>query len=459
MIKFFVVFVVIATSVVMLFADDTGAVTLAVTAGIAALANYLFRRETESKDSKEFVTYIFLVALCSRLLLGAIIHVYDIRDFVGPDSFAYNYVGSRIADFWLGTAPTPDPETAMYMSIHGPGWGMNYLMGVLYTIFGENIFLAQSFCGVIGAAAVPMTYFLAKDLYQNERVARTAAFGVAFFPAFVIWSSQLLKDGLILFLLVLLMTAVLRIQKKFSVAALVVLISSMAAILSLRFYIFYMVSVAVVGSFIVGTSTSMKAILQRTAILFVIGLVLTYLGVIRTAGVDFQTYGSLERVQLSRADLAQSASSGFASEDSDVSTVGGAIAALPVGFVYLMFAPFPWEMKNFRQSLTLPDVLLWWSLTPFALYGLWYTIRNRLRLAFPILIFTMMLTVSYSIFQGNVGTAHRQRTQIQVFMFIFISVAIGVMLEHRSDRRRIEDQRKLELQKRFRARLANSVTD
>jgi hypothetical protein len=448
MIKFLVALGVVATSFAILFADDSGALTLTVVSALGGFGVYLFRRETDSKD---FITYVFLSALCARLLMGVIIHVYDIRDFVGPDSFGYDYIGSRISDFWLGSYPTPDAETQMYMSIRGSGWGMNYLMGILYTIFGQNIFLAQSVCALVGAASVPMTYLLTKELYQNERVSRIASISVAFFPAFVIWSSQLLKDGLILFLLVVIMTCVLRIQKKFSVWVLTILIFSMAGILSLRFYIFYMVALAVIGGFLIGTSTSFKSIFQRSTILIVIGLVLTYLGVIRTAGVDLQTYGSLERIQVSRSDLVQSASSGF-EKDADVSTLGGAIAALPMGFLYLIFAPFPWEMKNLRQSLALPDVLIWWSLVPFAAYGLWYTVRYRLRLAIPILIFTMLLTISYSIFQGNVGAAHRQRTQIQVFLFVFISVAIGVLLERREDRRMLEKQ-KLHVQKRLSAKL------
>jgi uncharacterized membrane protein YqjE len=52
--------------------------------------------------------------------------------------------------------------------------------------------------------------------------------------------------------------------------------------------------------------------------------------------------------------------------------------------------------------------------------GLWFTVKYRLRAALSVLIFTVMLTLAYSVFQGNVGTAYRQRTQIQVFLFIFI---------------------------------------
>jgi hypothetical protein len=69
------------------------------------------------------------------------------------------------------------------------------------------------------------------------------------------------------------------------------------------------------------------------------------------------------------------------------------------------------------------------------IYGLWYTIKNRLRDSIAILIFSLMLTLSYSVFQGNVGTAYRQRTQIQVFLFIFIAVGWSLIQERRENKK------------------------
>jgi hypothetical protein len=202
-----------------------------------------------------------------------------------------------------------------------------------------------------------------------------------------------------------------------------------------------MVGIAVVGSFLIGTSNSAQSIIRRSFVLVVLGLGLTYFGVTRTATVDLDRYGDLKTLQNSRLDQAQSAKSGF-SEDTDVSTAQGASSAIPVGFVVLMLAPFPWEMASLRQSITLPEVLAWWAMIPLLIYGLWWTVRHRLRTAFPILIFTVMLTLSYSIFQGNVGTAYRQRTQIQVFLFMFIGVGWQIWRERKEDQKLLQRQRR-----------------
>ncbi|MBL0241369.1 MAG: glycosyltransferase family 39 protein [Chloracidobacterium sp.] len=319
---------------------------------------------------------------------------------------------------------------------------MNYFVGAIYYVLGRNILAAQSICAVVGAATAPMVYVCAKKVFNNIRVAKFSAIAIALFPSFIIWSSQLMKDGLIIFLLVLAMTMVLQLQEKFGYAAIIVLVLSMFGIMSLRFYIFYMVVAAVVGSFDrYGDYDALHC--GRSVVLVIIGVGLTYFGVIRTATVDLDRFGNLEAVQRSRGDLARSAKSGFGAE-SDVSTTDGAITALPVGLTYLMLAPFPWQMANLRQAITLPEVLIWWMLIPLSLYGLWYTVKNKLRTAFPILIFTITLTLAYSIFQGNVGTAYRQRTQIQVFLFMFIAVG-WVLMKEKRENVQLERRRRREL--------------
>jgi len=119
-----------------------------------------------------------------------------------------------------------------------------------------------------------------------------------------------------------------------------------------------------------------------------------------------------------------------------VSTPEGALSAAPKGIVYLLFAPFPWEMQNLRQSITLPEMLVWWGCFPFLILGLGFTVRYRLRQAFVILVFTTMLTLAYSVFQGNVGTAYRQRSQLLVFYFIFVAVGYVLLLEKHQEKKK-----------------------
>lgn len=396
-----------------------------------------------SPEDKEYLTNIFLLALLARVGFGFVINHFNLQEFFGGDANTYDGIAHRLVQIWQGMPVINDDWSKRAASTEDVGWGMYYLTAIIYFITGRSMLVAQSFCAVIGAATAPMIYFCAQKIYQNQRVAKISALCIAFFPSFIIWSSQLLKDGLIIFLLVCTMTMVLELQKKFSLPAVVVLIFSMFGVISLRFYIFYMLAAAVAGSFVVGSSGSVKSMIRNLIAVLVVGLSLTYLGVIRNAATEIDKFGSLEAVQRSRQDLATSAESGFG-KDIDVSTTEGAIAAVPIGFTYLMLAPFPWQVSNFRQAITLPEVLLWWSLIPLIVFGIWYTLKNRLREAIPILLFALMLSLVYSIFQGNVGTAYRQRTQIQVFLFIFVAVGWTLFQERRENKRllrRMEKER------------------
>lgn len=402
-------------------------------------------------EDANYLIQLFLLALLARISFGLMIHLFDLRSFFGTDSTLYDLAGERIMEMWLGSNIQPDDYLTYKINNDSAGWGMYYLVAAIYSITGKNILAAQSFCAVVGAATAPMVYICAFKVFKNRRVSKISALLVALYPAFVIWSAQLLKDGLIIFLLVLSITMVLRLQNKFNYFDVLLLGFSLFGILALRFYIFYMAALAIVGAFVIGTSNSPKAMARRFMAMILIGIGMTYLGVIRNSGSQLEEYANLERIQQSRLDLARSAESGFG-EDLDVSTTEGALFALPVGLTYLMLAPFPWQMTNLRQAITLPEILLWWASIPFMISGLWYAIRHRLRTSIPILVFSLMLTLAYSIFQGNVGTAYRQRTQIQVFLFMFIAVGFTLWKEKRENQQIMRREKRREVERRIRER-------
>ncbi|HEY0457616.1 MAG TPA: hypothetical protein VGC97_00610 [Pyrinomonadaceae bacterium] len=449
--KIIAIFCCFTAVAVMFIAFPEGNIAVLVTGILSVLTIVLIRQNTE--DS-EFLIRIFLLGLLARLVFGIFIHVFQLREFFGSDAISYDAMGQRLVDIWFNGIPTDDWFSQKSMSTSTPGWGLNYLVGGLYTIIGRNILAAQFMCATVGAATAPMVYVCAHKIFHNNRVSKIAALMVALFPAFIIWSGQLLKDGLIIFLLVLAMTMVLQLQEKFNYFAVIFLIFSLFGILSLRFYIFYMVAISVAGSFIIGQSGSAKAIARGFILLIVVGLALMYLGVLRTASENFDKWGSLERVQRSRSDLARSADSGFGG-DADVSTTEGAITVIPLGFTYLMLAPFPWQLGSLRQAITIPEMIVWWCSIPLLIMGIIYTVRTRLKSALPVLIFTLMLTIAYSIFQGNVGTAYRQRTQIQVFLFIFIAVGWTLRQEKKENIKAMRAAKREQLERHLKEKRDN----
>ena len=421
----------LAVSVSLIFPAE-GAAAVVFCASLSAVAGLLVSRHpTEAR----FLVQVFAAALLVRVSVGVLIYYFKLQDFFGGDAFTYDYHGTIYLAAWRGEGSR---ETLAFSASYYRNWGMGYVVAAIYAVLGRNMLAVQFFNAVVGAATAPIIFLCSRQIFQNVRVAKIATLSVAFFPSLVLWSAQGLKDGPIVFLLAAVMLATLRLGERFSTKYLSVMLFALYGLLCFRFYIFYMTAAAVCGAFVIGMRPqTTRNLLRQVVIVLAIGVGLTYMGVLRTADAQLEVYGDLEAVQRSRADLVRSANSGFG-QDVDVSTASGALSAVPLGMAYLLFAPFPWQLASLRQSITLPEMLAWWAAFPLLVMGIWFTVKYRLRQALPILLFTTMLTLAYSIFQGNVGTAYRQRSQILVFYFIFAAVGAVLVLERRENRRRQE---------------------
>lgn len=383
-----------------------------------------------------FLLKLFIAALLTRVLIGTIIYSFNGLEFFGGDANTYDFFGRAQLNAWLGDGYSRGLVNRFVGHSEASGWGMVYFVAAIYGLLGRNMLAVQFVNAVMGALTAPLIFLCAQIVFNNLRVSRIAAVAVAFYPSLVLWSSQGLKDAPIVFFLVLSILATLKLGQKVSVTYILILLFSMFAVLSLRFYVFYMITVAIGGAFVIGMrSLTPLSFLRQFMIIILLGLGLTYLGVTRSASLQLETYGSLERVERSRRDASTRAQSGF-NADVDVSTTAGAISTIPTGVVYLLFAPFPWQLASLRQSITLPEMVIWWASFPLLVLGLWFSIRYRLRMISPILIFTVMLSLAYSVFQGNVGTAYRQRAQLLVFYFIFVAVGCVLMLEKREEKKK-----------------------
>ena len=405
----------------------TGKAMLLCTAFAGLAGWYAYRQEQHGL----FLLQIFIAALLVRLIVASLIFANYGQEFFGGDAFTYDFLGQTQLQAWAG-----DSYARVLLQNRMSGWGMSYFVGSVYAVIGRNMLAIQLINAVMGAVTAVVVFIAAQEVFTNSRVSKVAAVSIAFYPSLILWSSQGLKDGPIVFLLALAIMATLKLGQKFTVKYLIVLILALLILLSLRFYVFYMIAAAVGGALVIGARQfTTISFIRQFAILVALAMALTYVGVPKFATEQYETFGNLEKVERSRRDMAQRGESGYG-EDSDVSTVHGAISNIPLGMLYLLFAPFPWQLTSLRQAITLPEMILWWASFPMMILGLWFSMRYRLRMIAPILVFTTLLSLAYSVFQGNVGTAYRQRSQLLVFYFIFVAVGYVVVIEKLEDRKR-----------------------
>ena len=398
-------------------------------AGIAALAIAVRIRSRDRSAEAGFLVRTFAWTILLRWTLAIVLNAFAQNSAFAAafwgDSGTYDAGGYQLALKWSG-----EPVTGVFTSTAVSGYGWVHFVGALYFVFGRNQLLVQFVNGLIGAVTVLVIHAIATRLF-GPPAARWAALFMAFFPQMVFWSAGMYKDPAILLCIALCMFAVLALRERLSGGMVVLFVASELALITLRFYVAYFVAFAALATFLFAKRGGVLRSIVTYCLLGVLLFAALSLGARRETLERQAAYMTLERLQITREDQATWGRSGFGQEY-DVSTPSGALAALPVGLVYLLFAPFPWSISGIRQALALPETIVWYLLMPAFVRGVVYAVRHRLREVLPILVFAASLTGAYAMMQGNVGTAYRQRTQISMFFFVFMGVGI---VEKRRQRR------------------------
>lgn len=362
--------------------------------------------------SKAFIKRLFFTGLGLRLLVATLISLFSLKDFFGGDATTYDWFAWEMSQYWHGLAAFAEwPKQQS---------GYFYFCASVYYLFGRVPEVLVFINCIVGALHAVFIYKIALKIF-GYKVAERAGKFTAYFPSLVLWSAQMLKDPLIILMICVCTFAVIHLHDKFSLVYLAIFLAALIPLHPFRNYVFYILAASTLVSF--GVSSKRGFAFGFLSQLFV---VLVFAGAILFSGlldheIDNLTVDNvLKNINIYRFGLARSAATGFA-KNVDVSTPQGAMGVLPLGFTYLMLAPFPWQITNVRQAITLPEMLVWWSMLPFLIRGVFQVIKRRIREATVLLLFSGNLLLVYSIFQGNVGTAYRQRAQVIVFLFIFIA--------------------------------------
>jgi hypothetical protein len=371
---------------------------------------------TANGDAKtrRFLLRTMGIALAARFLLALLFALVPGTRLFHEDASGYEWLGTLLAKHWWGQGPN------LPIFDGRPNTGYIYFVGALNFVIGPYPIVGALANAIIGALTVNVVYRISSDLFQ-PLVARRAAQLVAYFPSMILWSSIAIKDPLVSLLIAMSLWGCLRLKRRLGVRPFLLTAIPILCIQPVRYYVVYFVVFAVVaGLGLERGLRSLSGVYKQLAVVALIALLATVAGLSSglQRGLDD---ASLVKISTFRRGMATTAQSGF-SHDVDVSTPTSAILFLPVGVATLLFAPFPWQFTSLRAILSAPEMLLWWSLVPALLRGLRFTIRERWREASPLLLFSCSLTVAYSLIEGNVGAAFRQRSQIFVFLFIFAAL-------------------------------------
>ena len=356
-----------------------------------------------------FFAFIFrcLVTLWGELYVGG---APDDR-LIFPDARGYDFSAAFIARLW----EQGEPADVKFFA-RGVATGYYYLVSVVYFLFGHSILLAKLFNCLIGALVVVYVYLVGKEVF-DERAATLGAWIACFSPGLAWWSSCLLKDTLVSFLLIASYYHLVRARAR--PVHLLVCAATLFLLFFTRFYVF--------GIFLVlGGVWFLAAARRRRGLYVLLGLGMVVLGFVEPL------VSVLDQSRLLRLpEFLQIMNAGGALDRSSfvarfaLGEWRQILAFIPVGAARFLFGPLPWKLEGIYQIL-MPSILLRYVLLPFFLIAL---VKSFRRFSSPrwlagALIVCLILVYAV-IFRGSAG---RRYAQMLGFVFLLASselIALG----------------------------------
>ena len=374
----------------------------------------------------DVVRHIYWIAFAVRVLAGIGGYIAT-EHFAVPllqDALYYEQVGYGVAQDWLSGRSSQWLDTEEYGG--RVAWLMVAIIGGLYFLLQglRSVPILLMLWSLLTAWVPTYTYWIAMEVGATPTVSRRAAWIVALAPAFVFWSGALYKEGLVLLILSIGAYHTLRLQRQWRAGSLLAVILSIGALLGLRFYLAPLMGGAIVIGLLFARDVhatkrkiggNVVAFVRQTTLAVVFVVAMVFMGFAeRSEEALFESdAGLLMQLDITRRDLA-AAQSGY-HPGADVSAPEDAIRFFPIGLLYFLTVPLPWQFGGLRQTLTIPETLAWVLSYPFVLVGIVRGLRvNRSGTAF-LVILTAAICGVYAVLSGNVGTAYRMRTQVWLF--------------------------------------------
>ncbi len=365
---------------------------------------------TVDPRQKNIAVGILMAGYALRIVLQTFIR--DIPFFshgIGGDNMYYEEWATTVQLIWehsgveyIGQEQFPEiGETSLPAN----------LFGLVFFINGGPTRVG---CTAVVALAACLTCFnlyrLALEYGADEAFAARVLVLLLFGPAFLMYTSEMYKDGLVAFFVVGAVGSAFRLSRKFSVLHVVIGIMSLIPLWYVRFYlVFVTIGPLLVG--ISGLNTKSPTRPLMAALLLIAGgiFLASYTHAFDQASERFTS--TLE-LGTSRAVLEANSrhGSGVAFDDG-----GNPYSALPLKLAYTIFAPFFWQSGSVGFQIGKIDAFIWYYLIFRAVKAGRHLFRTDKVRLLMFLVFIVPTTVMYALGIANIGLTVRQRLPIVLF--------------------------------------------
>ncbi len=405
--------------------------------------------QRERDSDRQAIRRIYWWAFVARALAGLL--AYIATEYLGmrilEDALYYEDVGYYVASQWLSGTSTSFGDL-----VGSPGSFAALLIATIAMVYYllQGVRAVPILLVVYSAvtAFVPVyTYRLARELGTSASAARWAAWLVAISPAFAFWSGSLHKEGLTLLLLNVSAYHILRLQSRWRPSSLMIVVSCVLALWGVRYYLAILMAAVATGGLLLPRTPEIESGRGVVAIFPLVRqalIVSAFVGLVFAVGFAERVEsvlveddkGFLVQLDANRHWLATAAQSGYL-EDVRVSTPRDALAHFPLGLLYFLTVPLPWQLGSVRQNVAIPETALWLLLYPAVAVGIVRGWRVNRSGTIILLAVTGGMCVFYGLLSGNVGTAFRMRSQVWLLWAPFAAWGWEVWRERRHKTRRI----------------------
>lgn len=282
------------------------------------------------------------------------------------------------------------------------------LFGLIYFLNGGPTRIGCcSFVALTACLTCLNMYYLALELGVDAEKAFQVFCVMLLSPAFLLYTSDLYKDGLVLFFVVGSFASAIRLTMSFKLSHLALGIASCIALYGCRYYLIF-VTIAPLAIGAVGVSSTKPARPLIMSLIMVVGLicVLTYTTALRDANETAS--GAWEAGTLGARSITYD---GQLEANSNVAfaDAGNPTGALPLKLLYTLLAPFPWMGGSMALQIGKLEAMIWYyMLYRASLAGkrLW---RENRGILLMFLSFLVPTTFMYALIMVNVGLILRER--------------------------------------------------
>lgn len=361
------------------------------------------------RDLKRIAVWAF----AARLLVGVVMWTTRWGRILAPDSSFYTEFGKTLAD----EVGRPDSAAFWEFAMRTGQGRFAAVNGVVFYVFGSVPYLMIAVAALAGAFTVILSGRIAATV-GGPTAGRIAAWMVALFPSLVLWSSLNLRDPYLVLAIVGAVWATVRLKDSFGPIRLVQVGICLVVIAVFRDYLFAVVASGIAVGLLLGSRGNRVGSLLGAAL--VAAVLVIAVGRIGVGGWGLADV-NLAEIQAMRDNFGWGASSAYL-VGYDISTVEGLSTFLPLGLAYFLFAPFPWMARGLLQSITIPEMLLWYFLMPHVARGVRFVWGTNRREMWVLIALAGAMALTYALISGNMGTAYRHRAQVLPLLLVFASV-------------------------------------